>query len=57
MPAEAKKESCLECKKRQVKFECWCGATFCSRCSDNGDFCPADEQIEHTVTRIKKSKK
>ena len=47
-------EKCDECKTRIASFECSCGLTFCGKCSDDGQYCPADECIEHYVNKITK---
>ena len=44
---------CINCKKRVARYTCICGLDFCGNCSDSGDYCPADEGIEHSVEKIK----
>ena len=50
-------KKCDECKTRIARFECSCGLKFCGKCSDGGEWCPADECIEHYVTKITKKSK
>ena len=50
------KKKYIDCKKRLAKYECLCGLKFCKKCSDDGEYCPADEGIEHNVSKISTKK-
>jgi hypothetical protein len=52
-----KKEKCAECKKRIATWNCTCGLKWCNDCCDNGNYCPADDDIDHYLKKIKPTPK